>query len=206
MPYPAVYDIPGSKFADLLKIQKLPLVEDKHPFRQLEYVQKYVNELGCSALLVESEYVDRDYMQDHSAFYAASFANYGPFCRRVHFFARIKANEIFRVLTGAAFQMANGLGQYQAACSRLSRDHYLGFAVIKPLPGSPVRRTVLQTYPAEEGGKDYIRLFKATGDYVVHVLGVELTVRGLAFQQQDQGVSACATTAIWSSLQKLRDV
>ena len=42
-------------------------------------------------------------------------------------------------------------------------------------------------------------------DYSVHLLGVELTVRGLGFQQQDQGVSACATTAIWSSLQKLRD-
>lgn len=36
-------------------------------------------------------------------------------------------------------------------------------------------------------------------------MGVELSVRGLAFQQQDVGVSACATTAIWSSLQKARE-
>jgi hypothetical protein len=30
-------------------------------------------------------------------------------------------------------------------------------------------------------------------------------VHGLAFQQQDVGVSACATTALWSSLHKVRD-
>src|SRR5262249_7080970 len=54
-------------------------------------------------------------------------------------------------------------------------------------------------------GKDYLRRFEAIRDYSVHLLGTELSVRGLGFQQQDQGVSACATTAIWSSLQKLRD-
>jgi hypothetical protein len=38
----------------------------------------------------------------------------------------------------------------------------------------------------------------------VHLAGVRLQVRGLAFQQQDLGVSACATTAIWSALQSAR--
>jgi hypothetical protein len=41
--------------------------------------------------------------------------------------------------------------------------------------------------------------------YTAHFLGIELTVDGLAFQQQDLGVSACATTAVWCSLQKMRD-
>jgi hypothetical protein len=40
--------------------------------------------------------------------------------------------------------------------------------------------------------------------YKAHLMGVELEVRGLAFQQQDVGVSACATTALWASLQKIR--
>ena len=39
-----------------------------------------------------------------------------------------------------------------------------------------------------------------------HLSGIELTVCGLAFQQQDTGVSACATTALWSSLQKVQDL
>ena len=37
-------------------------------------------------------------------------------------------------------------------------------------------------------------------EYIAHLAGFELRVRGLAFQQQDQGVSACATTALWSAI------
>jgi hypothetical protein len=104
-----------------------------------------------------------------------------------------------------AAEMAKGKAAYDVACQDFSARFYQGFTVIKPLPGSPVGRTILRTYPAEPAGKDYLRRFDAVRDYSVHLLGVELTVLGLGFQQQDQGVSACATTAIWSSLQKLRD-
>jgi hypothetical protein len=77
--------------------------------------------------------------------------------------------------------------------------------VIKPLPGTPVGRTVLHTYPGDPIGADYRRQFDPIRSYTVHLLGTDLRIRGLGFQQQDQGVSACATTAIWSALQKLRD-
>lgn len=205
MSHPVAYDFPGSNLAGLLGIEVLPLVEDRQPFRQLEYIRGYAGELGCTALLVEPEYVDRDYMQDHSAFYAASFASYGSTCRRVHFFARIKSADVVEVLQSVGAEMVRGREAYAAACQQFSREHYLGFSVIKPLPGSPVGRTILRTYPADPEGKDYVRRFEAIRDYSVHLLGTELSVRGLGFQQQDQGVSACATTAIWSSLQKLRD-
>ena len=197
------YDFPASNLADFLKIERLPLIADRDPFRQLEYIRGYVEELGCSAMLVESGYIDRDYMQDHSAFYASSFANYGFKCRRIHFFVGIKKAELVDRLIAVNAAMGKDREAYAAACQNFSSQHYQGFTVIKPLPGSPVGRTILRTYPA--GGKDHLRQFDAIRDYWVHLLGVELTVRGLGFQQQDQGVSACATTAIWSSLQKLRD-
>src|SRR5207249_3635298 len=91
-----------------------------------------------------------------------------------------------------------------ATASQEFSGDYLGFSVIKPLSGSPVGRTVLACY-GKEKGDGTIRLFPGTRDYRVHVLGIELLIRGLAFQQQDLGVSACATTALWCSLQKLRD-
>ena len=73
--------------------------------------------------------------------------------------------------------------------------------VIKPLPGSPIGRTVLRTFErdAPRGGR---REFTAIRRYTVSLAGLSLSVRGLAFQQQDQGVSACATTALWSALQR----
>lgn len=48
-------------------------------------------------------------------------------------------------------------------------------------------------------------LFPCLTDNRVHLLGIDLKIRGLAFQEQDLGVSACATTALWSSLQKFHD-
>jgi hypothetical protein len=205
MAYPTVRDFPASNLAGFLDIRILPLVADRDPFRQLEYIRKYVEELKCSAVLVEDEYIDRDYMQDHSAFYAASFAKYKSSCHRVHFFAGVPAAKILSELQAVAAEALNGRAAFEAACRKFSAEKYLGFMVVKPLPGSPVGRTVLRTFDRDAAGKDYIRRFDATREYTTHLLGVELIVRGLGFQQQDQGVSACATTAIWSSLQKLRD-
>jgi hypothetical protein len=205
MGYPVPHDLPASNLADLLKIERLPLIVDRQPFRQLEYIRGYAEDLGCTAVLVESDYIDRDYMQDHSAFYASSFANYGFKCRRLHFFSDLKSTEVIDALNGVATSMTKGKAGYDTACREFSEKHYQGFAVIKPLPGSPVGRTILRTYPAEPTGEDYLRRFEAVRDYSVHLLGAELTIRGLGFQQQDQGVSACATTAIWTSIQKLRD-
>src|ERR1019366_10680056 len=49
--------------------------------------ETYAQELGCSTVVVEQRYIDRDYMEDHSVFYSKSLFPYPNFCRRVHFFA-----------------------------------------------------------------------------------------------------------------------
>ena len=41
------------------------------------------------------------------------------------------------------------------------------------------------------------------GGHPVHLMGLELEARGLPFQQQEQAVGACATTAIWSALSRV---
>lgn len=51
-----------------------------------------------------------------------------------------------------------------------------------------------------------MRRFDCACNYTAHVLGVPLRISGLAFQQQDLGVSACATTALWSALQSAREL
>jgi hypothetical protein len=69
-----------------------------------------------------------------------------------------------------------------------------------------VGRTVLRYFDVPIVGSDETRSFPAIRRYPVHLGAVELEVSGLPFQQQDVGVSACATTALWSSLHKLRDL
>lgn len=205
MAYPEVMAFDDKPLSDVLEIERLRLVERKEPFRQLDYIQGYAKLLDCSAIAVENEYIDRDYMEDHSVFYSRSFKKYEHSCRRVHFFKDVKASGLTDALGEVAAQAATDQQHYRAACREFSARHYIGFMVVKPLPGCPVGRTVLRTFVKDDPEKDYVREFGAARDYNTHLLGVELTVKGLAFQQQDEGVSACATTAIWSSLQKLRD-
>lgn len=181
-------------------------VKREQAYRQLHYVEKYAADLGCQCVVVESRYIDRDYMEDHSVFYSKSLHPYQNFCRRLHFFVdkheAIKAQLDQLVEQG----IAKGLTAFREACLAFSRSQYLGFCVFKPLPGSPIGRTVMRPFPEEPTtAKDFKRCFDCVRSYTVHLLGAELTVKGLAFQQQDVGVSACATTAMWSALQKIRD-
>lgn len=77
---------------------------------------------------------------------------------------------------------------------------YLGFVVVKPIPLTVIGYTVLKTYNNGSGFNS--RNFWGTREYRVHLFGNEIKFNSLAFQEQDSVLSACATTAIWSMLNK----
>jgi len=188
--------------ADALGLKPPPFVKKEEAHRQIEYVQEYAGELGCQSLVIESHYIDRDYMEDHSVFYSKSLYPYPNSCQRIHFFSVDQATlstELKRLLD------VLNRRDFRKACSAFSERYYLGFSVIKPLPGCPVGRTVLRCFPKRKD-KTLVRRFDCACNYPAHLLGVHLSVRGLAFQQQDLGVSACATTALWSALQRAREL
>lgn len=175
-------------------------------FRQLRYVAKYVKPLGCASVAIERHYIDRDFMEDYSVFYSKDLDPPPNHCQRVHFFSLPVDDVLARIETIVLNGANSDEAAYRSECKQFSDEAYLGFSVVKPLPGSPVGRTVLKPYPEQPNGGDAgsRREFKCSRPYQVHFRGVELSVDGLAFQQQDAGVSACATTAIWSALQKAR--
>lgn len=169
------------------------LIESEWPPTQVTYLGAYLSKLGCKSVLIERHYVDRDYISDVALFYSRSLRAYPNFCQRLHFFRETLDQSRWRKLVVELNGGSNKNNEdfLQAA--------YLGFTVIRPLPGSPIGRTVLVTLQKiSETGE--IREFGAIREYLVHVGGFELRVQGLAFQQQDQGVSACATTALWSAM------
>jgi hypothetical protein len=169
---------------------------DDWPPDQVTYLGQYLQRLGAKAIVTESHYIDRDYIFDFSVFYARSFRNYDNHCRRMHFFACALTKDQWKALFGTLddAERKHITHELQAA--------YLGFVVLKPLPGSPIGRTVIRTFPSiSETGST--RVFGGIRRYEVNLAGYQFTVDGLAFQQQDRGVSACATTALWSSLQKV---
>jgi len=170
------------KFDKASPLHKLP------DFRQKNYLIRYLADLGAQTVLEEPNYFDRDYLAEFAAFYCKSTAGYPNTCRRLHFFA------------GAAFNrstLRSAAAGRERAIKRL-QENYLGFVVIRPIPATPLGRTVLAWY--EDLKPETPRVVTPSRDYHAHVAGIRLTVHGLAWQQQDTGVGACATVGLWSML------
>lgn len=89
---------------------------------------------------------------------------------------------------------AGGLGEVQKELS----ESYLGYVVIRPMECAPVGRTLVATY-GEADKRCYAPVIRACK---VHLFGIDVEFDALPFIQQDQGVGACATAALWSGLAK----
>lgn len=159
-----------------------------HSKLHLEYFAGYFGDLNAKLIVVERRYVDRDFLEDYAAYYVRCFDDYDRYCNRLHFFrCDIAEDQVRRVLQGVD----------DAATVGALSEGYLGFVVAKPLPTTVVGRTCLITYLPE--GR---RFFPNTRDYDAHLFGIDLKIRNtLAFQEQDNVVAACATSALWSVFQ-----
>jgi hypothetical protein len=144
-------------------------------------------------IIVEPGYVDKDYLEDYSAYYAKCYRHrdegYKRFCTRLHLFgARITEARLSRYITEPpaldAFKLAESL-------------KYIGFIVVRPLPEKFIGRTCL--IPYEDDG---LRNYTAVRQYKVSLYGIPLTIETLAYQEQDGVVGACATSALWVCFQQ----
>lgn len=158
---------------------------------QVKYLGSYLSneETNAQTILIETPYVDRHYLEEYVNYYATTLRPPPPKATRLHFFKHDLTDEAFAALIARA---AGGV--YEEVCTELN-SHYLGFAVIRPLPDAPVGRTVLATFQTID--RCYTLPSHA---YRVHLCGLKLTICGVPFQQQEQAVGACATTAVWSAL------
>src|SRR5208337_4287027 len=109
-----------------------------------DYFRGYFEEIGAKTILVEVDYVDRDYLEDVAGYYVLCFRDYPRKCRRLHFFSsRFKQKDFLDLLIGNR----PGFAQELQKC-------YLGFIVVKPLPATFVGRTCRKTYDeGDEGGR-----------------------------------------------------
>ena len=162
---------------------------EKKATPHVAYFRHYFDELKPLTIVVEECYVDHDYLEDYTGFYARCFAEYPRHCRRLHFFDVSFADEDFRALLG---------GNPNSLTEETLQKAYAGFIVLKPLPETVIGRTCLHPY---QEGEVFDRQFPITRVYRVNLFGVALQVRSLAFQEQDKAAAACASSAIWSALQ-----
>lgn len=161
---------------------------------QFDYFESYFGHFektGPITIVVEWKYTDRDFLEDFASYYVRCFQQkYSSICARVHFFHHEFDESRLR---GAIEDPDPALLKMQKY-----KESYLGFVVVKRLPFTFIGRTCLKTYEPEKPER---RCYPVVRPYNVHLLGLNLTVTTLAFQEQDTVTAACATSALWSALQ-----
>lgn len=130
------YDI--AALERLLAEKSGAFVEVIHQKLHSLYFQEYFDALGAKTIIVEPDYVDRDFLEDFAGYYVRCFPDYRRKCTRLHFFARPFSEAEFEGLLSRALDDDHVRGL---------QDDYLGFVVVKPLPQTVVGRTCLRTYP-----------------------------------------------------------
>lgn len=160
------------------------------------YLSGYLTSLNAGSLVVESHYVDRHYLEEYSAYYSKSLVQRPSTCARVHVFSGEVTDDTLRALV--AKSASADPGEAERVRAELE-EQYLGYIVVRPVASVPFGRTVLRPLRDEPD-----RQFHTLSLYSVHLLGFKLELKGLAFQQQDRAVAACATVAAWTALQRVR--
>jgi hypothetical protein len=155
--------------------------------QQALYLRRYLADLGAVSIIEEPTYFDRDYLAEFVAFYATSTRGYPNHCRRLHFFSTAVDETL----------LAEAVSGDESSLEEL-QGSYLGFVVLRPIASAPLGRTVLAWYPEHTPSRP--RMTTPSRWYECHLAGITLYTWGLAWQQQDSGVSSCATIALWSAL------
>lgn len=178
-------------FADALsnEITSPEAVKSKEHFKYLLKYLGMVDGLKAQYFIIEDNYISKDYLHDYAAYYAFCFHSYPKVCKRIHFFDTTLTEEMLNQAVTGTLHTPLDL-----------RKNYLGFIVVKPIPETVIGFTLLRDYNFIETIPE--RVYWGLRKYKVHFFGYEFELESLAFQEQDAVLAACATTAIWSMLNK----
>lgn len=131
--------------------------------------------LGAQMAVVEYRYLDPDYRNEHSRFYSGTFRRYPSVAHRIHFWSAPPPEELDDPHRPATFPAAD----------------YQGYTVIRPVPGAPVGRTMLQP---PEHLRPYIGCLSLDE---TNLFGVKYQVRASPFTAQDAQLGVCAHASLW---------
>lgn len=136
---------------------------------------------AVKAVLVEHNYVDKDYRSTYYNFYAKKGQHYRTDCVRLHFF-----DETVHF---------NAKALTLRCPDRPLQDHYFGYIVLRPTGIATIGRSVVSP-DVRTGASGSI----ITANHKVHLLGYKLMIQGFPSMDQHIDISVCAHAACWSIL------
>src|SRR6185312_4613885 len=163
----SVIDYSIDSLCDIISIENdISFQSLKHKLHII-YLEDYFQFMEVRTIVLERDYIDKDYLEDYAAYYVRSFNSYKRTCLRLHFFSKAFNQDIFKPILTNSSEI------------ELTND-YVGFIVVKPLPQTIFGRTCLRTYP--NAG---CRYFNFVRPYHVNLYGINLKVESIAYQEQD---------------------
>lgn len=148
----------------------------------LEFIDEHHH---AKSIIVEHNYIDMDYTNEFSKFYAKTFNTRRGYCKRLHFFSH-QFESIDDFINSLQAAKTNTIAELSIAFG------YVGFIVKRPLHVGKVGRTILKP-AADLPGSYYLCLISRH----IHILGYTLAVTGIPFIEQDAMVITCAQASIW---------
>jgi hypothetical protein len=128
------YPFDPEQIEHYLQLSAPPFTSADKAFQQLRYVARYARDLKCRTVVIESHYIDRDYIEDHSVFYAKSLYPYTNYCQRMHFFS-INREQVEKELQSLVqLDIQKGGKHFRQACQRFSVDRIRKLCTTIPLP------------------------------------------------------------------------
>ena len=172
--------IPLNSSADLAQLNRYVSVE----YNPNIVVKKLTDGISnaVKAVLLEDNYVDKDYRSTYYNFYAKKGQHYRSDCIRLHFF------------DGTVSFDENTL-RLKSSADNFLTDHYYGYMVLRPTGIGTIGRTVLSPDIRSGASRFIIAAY-----YKVHLLGDQLMVQGFPSMDQHADISVCAHAACWSIL------
>jgi hypothetical protein len=152
----------------------------------------------AKSVIVEHDYIDKDYRDSYSGFYSKKFARVSNRCTRLHFFDFILEHENIEGPNGlvVALKEREQRGESKNGFEGTTPG-FLGSVVLRPTPYSRIGRCTFD--PRKIGTtREGLRGEICLAPFHVHLLGYELTVMAFPHQSQDAQVHTCAETALWS--------
>jgi len=132
-------------------------------------------------VLLEYNYIDKDYRSTFYNFYSKKGRTYRSDCIRLHFFDEtVSFNE-------SLLDLSSGDGRLE--------DHYFGYMVLRPTMVATIGRSILSPNIRKDA-----RGFVIQSQHRVHLLGHRLHLWGFPSMDQHTDIAVCAHVACWSIL------
>ncbi|MFN8583098.1 MAG: hypothetical protein U0163_19245 [Gemmatimonadaceae bacterium] len=159
---------------------------------------------GARTVVLEREYIDKDYRNVYSAFYSKKFSQSSSRAARLHLFDVALPERV--VFGGDSSQgIASYLEQHPPTGGRPSTPGstagYLGNLVLRPTEYSRIGRCLLDPRRVQRLAASSAACMLAR--YPATLLGERLVVSAFPHQSQDGETHLCAETALWSLLRYL---